>query len=63
MDLFVTIFDHNPCFVLKSGATLKAIEFISIAGKEYDVFFESLSGFLFQNQCEWKHIHTITTVT
>lgn len=49
MNLFVNTFDQNPCFVLKSGATLKAIEFIDIAGKEYDMFFEKLSEFLIQS--------------
>jgi hypothetical protein len=63
MDLFVTIFDRNPCFVLKSGRDLVWIEFIDIAGKEYDMFFEQLSVFLSQNGCEWGSIDTITTVT
>lgn len=49
MDLFVNTFDHNSCFVLKSGTALKAIEFIDIAGKEYDMFFERLSEFLVQS--------------
>lgn len=63
MDLFINTFDSNPCFVLKSGATLKAIKFIDIAGKEYDLFFEQLSDFLVQYGYKWGSIDTITTVT